>query len=454
MAQSCAVGATTNHIRSWSERDCFCEAPLLTKRISGTAQGFVCEIQPKDTSIRSAVSAQGITFAGADPSLTLLDTDMLSSRLYVEHQVDDLVLGSTVLVLDSSGISLSIIVNVFVRDLQGRGANVVTSSFSLQDTSANMLLQPLDTHLLSAFLDFDGELSDSRGVVRVEDAMPMATRNKIVVLLVMLMDKQRGLVYKGVLEARMHSESFKLSLVGQTWTEMWRFQTQSYYTTFALPSQFSVIAYQASDTALVTEELSLTGRNMSNTTSYYDLVKLDLLSGKACVNRIVSNKTFVQEVLRPSFFNVNRGDTVVSLCDPSDGPEYRGSELARVDISTWEAVHSSMQSNAHGVGTCPSNVETKTWLQSHQVYISPTQVGIVMYSKFRGLFSRIPMVLRLASCAWSMSLAATEHGQTGKLRLHAHVGLVTRRETVCDRPILHKVISVNDVPRMKIAMAA
>jgi len=345
----------------------------------------VCEIQPEDPSILSAVTAQGITFDSASgvttTSKALLHADVLSSRLYVRHFDDDRLLGSTVLVLESKDNSLSIIANLFVRDLDGRGANIVTSSFSLQDTIVNRLLMPMDTEILSAFIDFDGEVSSVQGGVGMDDAIRIATGNKVVVILVMLMDKQQGLVCRGVLEARMDTKSYLLSAVGQTWSEMWRFREQGYYMTFAVSSHFCIVAYQFSDMALVAAELASNGTNINNTTSYYDLVKLDLLNGESKITRVARNRTFFDEALQPSFFAADGDGAIISLCDPSDGLEHGGKELTRVDLSTWEIVPPVAQSYLKVTAMCTSQHESKSRAPLHHEYISSKQ-----FVQYRDIF--------------------------------------------------------------------
>jgi len=378
LAQTCPLGATTRSIRAMSGRDCFCVPPFMPLLLTGTIAGFVCESTPEARSITNSSSTRGISFMEHNQNVDTvhLKVDSQQSHMLLEHAKVGNILGGTVLVLNSS--NMNVMVHFFIDNHELNAVTIAVSSLSLQDTIVTVNMSPLDIVIMAAFLDFDGMLAPANNVKEILYA------NRPLVLYLMLMDIQKGLVYRGILEMNLHHDSHVLTLLSQTWTPIWNFDEGSYYRTLPVVSQYSVLAYQQSDMAIVQVELALLNRSINRNYTYHDLVKLDLLTGQTHVSRIVSNKTLLEQLIRPSTLQMSSDRSYVSFCDPpaniTEGTE--GTELARLDLTSWQSV-----SLLHTTPACRDVWNQPIRLDSHHILVLPTQ-----FIAYRNIFEETKVV--------------------------------------------------------------
>jgi len=371
----CPDGATTSQIRGAHASDCFCVAPLFQTAIAGTAQGFVCQSQPASHTVPQTASARGVSFSDTERSraMAYMTVNILFSSLRVHHRTAGNIIG-TVLVFDSQRVSLE--VHLFVHSIQNNDVSIATSSLSLVNTIAGVALEPLNTKIVLGWMDF------------------AALGQGSVAIYVMLMDIQKGLVLRGLLQTSHNTNTSELYVTAQEWVRMWEFQPSSYYTTLALPDHFAVVAYQASDTAEIQAELTLTGQNItSEEQPYHDFVKLDLLTGRVRTTQILTNKSIAATFFNPSTLKTDTEQTSVSFCDPPapDTGEL-GTELARIDIYTWQLAvanaTTAASSSSHTESPCGDG-RTKMIPQGTQlVHVSSTQ--LVAY---RDVYGMSPLVI-------------------------------------------------------------
>ena len=328
--QACPLGASTSNIGAVDADECFCVAPLARIRLGGAAQGFACQMP----SVRGPVGAE---FAGGRgvivrEDLTLsggvhMTVDAMFSVVRAQHRPLADILG-TVLVFDSDRVSVD--VHLFVRLAGQHNAGIVTSSLPILDTTASVSMQPRSTEMILGWVDFGTAAASSADTVAT---VPVS-------IYVMFIDVPHGLVLRGHFETLMDRSKHKLSTVGQVWTQMWQFVSSSYYTVLAVPSFFSVVAFQASDEEEITARLAEIGQNISVQQPFHDLIKLDLLSAKVTTSQFQSNKSALLQLVRPSTLKLDTEQQYVAVCDPAGPAEQSGTEfgmeVARVDLSDWQ----------------------------------------------------------------------------------------------------------------------
>jgi len=210
-----------------------------------------------------------------------LTVDILFSSLRIHHRQAGM--RGTVLFFDSKRVGIE--VHFFVHNVDKNKVSVVTSLLPIVNTVAAAAMEPLNTELVLGWVDF--------GPLHQES----------VTIYVMLMDIQKGLLFRGLLEASRDPHTSKLSADSQQWTRMWEFRSNSYYTSLALPDHFAVVAYQASSAAQIQAELALIGKNLTAREPYHYMVKLELPTGKVEIIQISTNKIVIATVFNPSTSN-------------------------------------------------------------------------------------------------------------------------------------------------------
>ena len=365
VAQACPHGASSRAIRASSHRDCFCVPPFAPLIVMGTAAVLMCESPPQNHSSASSATNRGILLDDGDhgASNVRLKIESRYPHMFVEHSKAGRVLGGTVLVLNSS--NLNLVVHFFIHEPMSNGVTLAISSLSLQDTIVATTMARLDTVIMSAFLDFDAMLAFR------DNADDAPLENQRLVLYIMLMDIQKGLVCRGVLQTRLHDITHVLTLHSQTWSPMWEFEEASYYRTMPLDSQYSVAAHQESNMAKVQVELALLNQEINRNHTYHDLIKLELLTGIVRVSQIITFRTPLEHLLRPSMLMLGSDVAFVSFCDlPTTTTEANaGVELARFDSTTWESVPMP-----YGTPGCKEKLHQGRRPDPYHIRVSATQI--------------------------------------------------------------------------------
>ena len=180
-------------------------------------------------------------------------------------------------------------------------------------------------------------------------------------LRVMLMDTQQALVYRGVIGCTLTTrpapargggvvgggvETGVLSDGIQMWTRMWAFDRLSFYSTVCAVSHSSLLAVQNSPRADIVVELARIGRNCSLTV-YYDLIRLDLLSGAVYSTIFAANVSSLQQHSRLTH-RLDSEEHFVSLYDP-----LLRAALYTMHVQSWQTPALPPQSpSAAGGGLC------------------------------------------------------------------------------------------------------
>ena len=281
-----------------------------------------------------------------------LIVDILFCSLRIHHHQAWSVRG-TVLGFDSKRVGIE--VHFFVHNVNKNMVSVIISLLPIVNTVSATAMEPLNTELVLGWVDFGPLYPES------------------MTMYVMLMDIQKGLVFRGLLEASCDPHTNKLSVDSQQWTQMWEFWSNRYDTSLALPDHFAVVAYQPSSTAQIQVELVLIGNKLTARELYHDMVKLDLLTGKVDIIQILTNKSVIATVFNPSTLKSDPKQTFISFCDPPvQNNNQSSTELARIDIYTWKRIvvdNSSVLSSSCGVASTNENSHG-----TQKVHISPTQI--------------------------------------------------------------------------------
>ena len=189
---------------------------------------------------------------------------------------------------------------------------------------------------------------------------------KRVRLSMFLIDTQQGLIYRGVMETSMDLQSHHLSLLSQEWNHMLVLGNQVFYTTLSVPDHFSVVVCQTRDSEIVATELAAMGMNISSDMLYYEITRLDVLSGSVVVRSFETLR--VPYFTSPPILRLDIQRQNVFLYHPGNTTAIYG-----LHMHTWQPALDSV--------SISKNAEITVLKEGndgmHRVRISPTQ--IVLY---------------------------------------------------------------------------
>jgi len=327
----CPPGATTSLTRAIDATDCFCVSPFVAVTVTGTAQGFVCQMPTHDASNSSMPSATvrgGVYYADAHIAI-----DTRYSKLYVEHQAAGAVM-HTVVVLNAT--SRGLVVYLFVNDTAG--VRVVSSHLSLESTAVADALELFNSVLSVASVDFT-EFSESG----------------LMTLHILIMDTLQGLVYRGAMRIVINADAFELAVFSQEWTLLFEFGAEVFYTTLSVPVHYALVACQtrssihvAADPAVQNDEPGMY--------SYYDIVRMDLQQGSTTITTFKSATPFDRN--KPPALQMDMTYEHVSLRDPA-----HVNDIICVHFVSWQPLST-------GVGIAGAY----TAKQRHVVMLSATML--------------------------------------------------------------------------------
>jgi len=145
---------------------------------------------------------------------------------------------------------------------------------------------------------------------------------------------------------------------------------QMFYTTLGVPDHFSVVVCQTRDSEVVAKELAAMGMKISSDMFYYEIMRLDLLSGSVLVSSFETSR--VPCFSSPQILRLDIQRQNVFLYDPDNATAIYG-----LHMHTWQPVFDSVSigNNAEISMLKESNDETSDSM--HRVRISPTK--IVLY---------------------------------------------------------------------------
>ena len=331
--QQCPPGATTRRTRAIDATECFCVLPFVAVPVTGTTQGFVCQIPTRDASNTSMPGA--IVRGGgyhADAHITI---DARYSKLHVEHRAAGAVL-HTVVVLN--GTSRALVVHLFVDD--GAGVRVVSSTLSLESTAVAGALELFNSVLSVASVDY--REARERGLFALH---------------VLIMDTMRGLVYHGAMRVRIDTATFFLAVFSQEWTPLFEFGTEVFYTTLSVPALYSLVACQTRSSTSVAADPAVQNDEPGKY-SYYDIVRMDLLDATTTTSSFKS--ATVLDRNRPPALHMDTTYAHVYFRDPT-----RTNDIIRLHFASWQPSDTSV-----AIAAAPSDTQPHTVMLSSTLLVA------------------------------------------------------------------------------------
>ena len=327
----CPPGATTSLTRAIDATDCFCVPPFVAVPVTGTTQGFVCQMPARDAGNTSMPSA---TVRGrdyyADAHITI---DARYSKLRVEHRAAGAIM-HTVVVLNST--SRGLVVHLFVND--SAGVRVVSSHLSLESTTVSAALELFNSVLSVASVDFT-EVSE----------------NGIMKLHILIVDTLQGLVYHGAMRVLIHAHTFELAVFSQEWTPLFEFGADIFYTTLSVPVHYALVACQTRSSLSVAADPAVQN-DEPGMFQYYDIVRMDLQ--RATTTTTTFKTATLMDRDNPPALHMDTTYEHVFFRDPT-----HTNDIITMHFASWQPAKT-------GAEITPAHVDT----QRHAVMLSPTML--------------------------------------------------------------------------------
>jgi len=258
-----------------------------------------------------------------ETAVVLVEVGAHCSSFVVINGIDEMPdVMRTLLVLDSK--TKNMMVYLFVKENESSSVVLKTSMFALEPMTASGRVSAENAVLLlGVWQESETEAPLQQSVVRKR-------------LSIVLVDRKEGVVQWGNVECEIDIISFLFTPLStrQSWTEVWEFNTFSFYHIQSVISQFSVVAVQSSS---FRDTVSENINNGTVTFASYDVIRIHVLSGRVEIIRFEANFTEAQLQIS-SMDNTNRHlqlllnkqQTLLSLYD-----SIHDSTLMIAKIDTW-----------------------------------------------------------------------------------------------------------------------